>query len=104
VLRLVFAVTLLVQLVGGVAAPTLHARIAPPMAAHLDQPGTVHHTHDGASCAACLVDHELARVERRVVELPTVVAAVVAATAYDQRTVSRRVDAASSPRAPPSIA
>ena len=104
VLRLVFALTLLVQVMGGVAAPAMHARVAPPMAAHVDQPGTAHLSHDEASCAACVATHGFARVERRVVELPAVLVAVIAATAYDERTVSRRVDAASSPRAPPSIA
>jgi len=104
VVRMVFALTMVVQMMGGVIVPALHARLAPPLAAHLDQPGTPHQAHDDASCATCAAAHGVGRVERPLSALPVVVAAVVAAAAYDQRTVSRGVDPTRSPRAPPAIA
>lgn len=104
VVRLVFALTMIVQLAAGVVIPALHARLAPPLAAHLDKPGTPHQAHDDASCATCVASHGVGRVERAMPTLPAVLSAVVAATAYDQRTVSRRVDPTRSPRAPPASA
>ena len=104
VIRLVFAALMVVQLLAGVVAPVLHARSSRPLAAHLDQPGSPHQTHDEASCATCAVPFSVGRVERSANVLPLVLVAVVAAAAYDERVVATRVDPTRSPRAPPSIA
>ena len=104
VVRLAFAATLLLHLLGGIVVPTMHAGAHRPLAAHLDQPGSVHHAHDEGSCATCVAGHGPGRIERPAAVLPLVLVAVVAAAAYDNRVVAARVDPTSSPRAPPPTA
>ena len=102
--RVVFALVLLLHIVSGVVVPVLHESTQRPLAAHLDQPGTSHHAHDEASCATCVATHGVGRVERPAAVLPLVLVAVVAAAAYDARVVATCVDPTRSPRAPPAIA
>jgi hypothetical protein len=100
--RLAFLVALVAQLFSMVLVPVLHASIARPLAAHVEQPGAPHHTHDDASCAPCSASHALGDTARAPRGIPRAVDSTGRPPATGRTTpptVQRRTAAA--PRAPP---
>ena len=100
--RVAFVLALVAQLFSMVLVPVLHASSARPLGAHVEQPGSPHHTHDDASCATCVASHALGDAARPPRGIPRAADSAGIAPAASRTTppaVPRRTAAA--PRAPP---